>query len=83
MPTPELDTTDPSVMFGQSQGLFAYRMASSLTGDSDRPIIERARDAVRVAAFRLEDGAGIDVELAVSGLIAALEGNYEVAETVE
>lgn len=79
MPRRELDTGDPNVAFGQDQALFTYNMASSLTRDTNRPIIDRAHDAVH-AAIRLFERPEIEVELATSGLIAVLERDITVDE---
>lgn len=70
--TEAFDNEDPSFVFGQEQGLFAYNMASSLTAHSDRPVIERADDAVRTA-IRQFDRPDVDTEMAVQGLMRALQ----------
>lgn len=72
MPGQELDPNDPSVVFGQNQGLFAYNMARSLTAHTDTPVAERAGDAVNTAT-RMFDEPDINIKVATSGLIAALE----------
>jgi hypothetical protein len=81
MSRPELDFDDPSVAFGQNQGLFAYNMAASLTGSTDRPLVERARDAARTAIQKF-DCPEVDEDLATRGLLHALEDDFNF-DTVE
>ena len=68
--------SEPSIVFGREQGLFAYNMASSLTSGTDRPVIERAHDATQTAV-RLFDRPDVDIELAVEGLMGALESGFD------
>lgn len=76
--------TDPSIEFGQTEGLWVYQQARMQDGDSgrpDEPIAKLAQDAVRTA-YRMRDHADlpvhhIDITLATVGLMAVLEGNIE------
>lgn len=79
MPNHELDSNDPNIAFGQEQGLFTYNMASSLTGGTNATVAERAEDAVKTAV-RSFDRPEIDVEIATTGLIAALEGDFNARQ---
>ena len=79
MSAESLKAEDPSVVFGRQQGLFTYNMASSLTGHSNRPVIERARDAVSTAIQKFES-PDIDAELAIVGLMNALQEDLNIAE---
>ena len=77
---------DPSTEFGQTEGLFAYRMARSLDGSSlrpDQPISILAEDAVRTALrFKSDEepieASCIDIGLATNGLIRALTEDLQV-----
>jgi hypothetical protein len=76
---------DPSIVFGETEGLSVYRAARSLDGDSsisDQPIPVLARDAINTALrYVSEDdpdlASQIDAEIATNGLIRALEKDFQ------
>ncbi len=81
----ELDSLDPSIEFGRSQGLWAYDMARSMSKGSDRadrPSIELVKDAANTAIRLFESAEEIqpgemDAELVAQGLMSALEDRLD------
>jgi hypothetical protein len=74
---------NPSEEFGQNEAHFAYLVAASLTGSSERVLEDRASDAVRTATRQHEKEGEIDVSQATAALIGKLVGDFTIGSASE